>query len=157
MVYKRRHQAQPPPPPDYPSPSWQHLSLDLLDTFPFHPSGNIPTTPLPAGARSPRDYPTGESHRGGEASLFSVLTSRHTETCVVGKWFSCGSRGRKKGGFVCDQMKVFNPTPLPSRGLSLIILSILHDAPQDLPDDNTVDYTDSFFVFSLSLFSRIIS
>lgn len=94
MVYKRRHQAQPlaettetpPPPTSYPSPSWQYLLCDLLYPFPFHPSSNIPSTPLPCWyTESPGLSHQGVSQRG--AGLSSILTCRHTETCVVCNWF----------------------------------------------------------------------
>lgn len=73
---KPSHLWRPPPP----SPSWQYLLCDPLYPFPFHPSSNIPYNP-----RSPLDYPTRESHREG-AGFSPILTSRHTETCVVRNW-----------------------------------------------------------------------
>lgn len=121
MVYKKRHQAQllRRPTPHYPSPSWQSLLCDPLYPFPFHPSSNIPTTPLPAGTGSPLDYPTRESHKRG-AKPFSILTSRHTGTCVVHSW-----QQRKRGRQACVQMKVFNMTPLSRRAV--------FDHPEYLP------------------------
>lgn len=53
---KPSHSRKKPPTP--PSPSWQYLLHDPLYPFPFHPSGNILSTLLPAGKQSPRVYPT---------------------------------------------------------------------------------------------------
>lgn len=50
----------------------------------------------------------------------------------------------------CNQMKVFNTTPLFPAGHSLIIFL---DAPQDLPDDKTVDNSD--FLSLPTLLSRL--
>lgn len=57
---------------------------DPFYPFPFHPSSNIPSTPSLLVLGVPWIIPPGSLTEGG--GLFSILTSRHTETCVVRNW-----------------------------------------------------------------------
>lgn len=70
MVYKKRHQAQPlveiSTPPLLPlHPIWQYLLQRSILPFSLSPFEQYPVYAFPAGTRSPLDYPTRESHRGG--------------------------------------------------------------------------------------------
>lgn len=152
IVYKRRHQAQ---------QLAETTPTLLLSPTTLHPPGNtyflihsslFPFTPLaisrlrlslPVLSTSPLDYPTRESHRGGQGS--SPIWPLDTRKLV---WFVTGSNmaaeeAREAG--VCLRVIRWKSSiwPLFPVGLSLITLSIFHDAPQDLPDDKRVDNSDS--------------
>lgn len=128
MLYKRRHQAQLLTETS-PSPtlqlSWQTSAL--WSTVPVSPLDPLAVSCGPI-FKAPRQHKQGSLH-------FDLKTLIET--------LGGGVKSRGKYAFVwSDESLQYDP--LSTGGLSLIVMSIIHDALQDLPEDRTADKSASW-------------